>query len=230
MQVTNDEAGLRGCWFPAVVQQTERTHVLVAYENLDDEETGDTLREWFPVPGVNGGVPDFASNFKIHSAPGYMLRPQPPEEVSNPSLGEMIPGMGTLWQCLTGYVYWSAPTCSHIHSELHVPQVVKGPILNMHGGVAQVIDRGKVWNVGDKIDVYLDAGWWEAKVVAKLNDGTSFKAQVGLAEHEVDIGNTRSRLTWISDSSIEWAPCSTEGAYTPGAHTPGDKATSTHLS
>ncbi|CAL8467664.1 g7202 [Coccomyxa elongata] len=159
VEVTNDEAGLRGCWFPAVVQQTERTHVLVAYENLDDEGTGDALQEWFPVPSVQGGLPDFASNFKIHSAPGYMLRPQPPEEA---------------------------------------------------------VDRGKDWNVGDKFDVYLDGGWWEAKVVAKLNDGKSFRAQVGLAEHEVDIGNTRSRLTWTSGSSNEWAPCSTAGAYTAG--------------
>ncbi|BDA42682.1 probable protein AGENET DOMAIN (AGD)-CONTAINING P1 at N-terminal half [Coccomyxa sp. Obi] len=159
VEVTNDEAGLRGCWFPAVVQQTERTHVLVAYDNLDDEGTGDALQEWFPVPSVQGGVPEFTSNFKIHTAPGYLLRPQPPGDV---------------------------------------------------------VGRGKEWNVGDKIDIYLDGGWWEAKVVARLNDGKSFKAQVGLAEHEVDPDNTRSRLTWTSGSSNEWALCSTEGANTPG--------------
>ncbi len=93
MQVTNDEAGLRGCWFPAVVQQTERTHVLVAYDNLDDEGTGEALQEWFPVPSVQRGVPDFASNFRIHTAPGYLLRPLPPESVRAPSLSWYIHGM-----------------------------------------------------------------------------------------------------------------------------------------
>ncbi len=86
----------------------------------------------------------------------------------------------------------------------------------MHGGIGQVVGRGKDWSVEDKIDVYLNDGWWEAKMIAYSSDGKSVKAQVGLAEHEVDLDNTRSRLTWTLGSSREWAPCSTEGASTPG--------------
>lgn len=90
VQVTNDEAGLRGCWFPAVVQQTERGLVLVAYDEVDDEDTGNALQEWFPAPGAHPTVATLASNFKIHTAPGYLVRPQPPEDVSVPCVYNCI--------------------------------------------------------------------------------------------------------------------------------------------
>lgn len=83
LQVTNDEAGLRGCWFPAAVRQVERGLVLVAYDEVDDEDTGDALQEWFPAPGAPGYLPALASNFKAHTAPGYLIRPQPPDNVSS---------------------------------------------------------------------------------------------------------------------------------------------------
>lgn len=81
-QVTNDEEGLRGCWFSAVVQQIEPTHVLVAYDDLEDEETGVVLQEWFSMPGAQAAAPSFVSSFKVHTEPGYMLRPQPSDTVS----------------------------------------------------------------------------------------------------------------------------------------------------
>ena len=86
VQVMNDEEGLRGCWFAAGVAQLCASHALVSYADLQDEGSGASLQEWFPLPGMGpGGLSAAAAGGKrVHAQPGYMLRPAPPAEVPRP--------------------------------------------------------------------------------------------------------------------------------------------------
>lgn len=85
--MTNDEEGLRGCWFAGTVDERAPGHALVA-ELEDDEAPGEPLREWFPLPpgvpgaGALGGEPD--DGRPRHVGPGFVLRPQPSATVRAP--------------------------------------------------------------------------------------------------------------------------------------------------
>lgn len=83
LQVMNDEEGLRGCWFGGRVARACASHALVAYAELEDEEAGGPLQEWFPLPGAPaGGLPaPNDAGLRVHTQPGYLLRPAPPPEV-----------------------------------------------------------------------------------------------------------------------------------------------------
>jgi hypothetical protein len=80
LQVTNDEAGLRNCWFPGVVQQVTETHALVAYDELDDED-GSQLQEWFQLPGLEQEDFSVTTSFTVHKSPAFAMRPRPPQNV-----------------------------------------------------------------------------------------------------------------------------------------------------
>ncbi len=85
-QVTNDEDGLRGCWFAGAVAQRAPGAALVAYAELEDDGApGEPLREWFPLPagaaGTRGGgarPPD--DGRARHRGAGFQLRPQLPAQ------------------------------------------------------------------------------------------------------------------------------------------------------
>jgi hypothetical protein len=87
-QVTNDEDGLRGCWFAGAVAARAPGAALVAYAELEDDGApGEPLREWFPLPpgaaGARGGpggprLPD--DGHARHRGAGFQLRPQPPAQ------------------------------------------------------------------------------------------------------------------------------------------------------
>ncbi|KAK9830966.1 hypothetical protein WJX81_003318 [Elliptochloris bilobata] len=83
VEVTNDEEGLRGCWFTGTVAARAPGHALVAYAELEDDAApGEPLREWFPLPrGAPGaseaGGPPHDGRTR-HMRPGFRLRPQPP--------------------------------------------------------------------------------------------------------------------------------------------------------
>jgi hypothetical protein len=98
MQVMNDEEGLRGCWFGGRVAQTCGSHALVAYAELEDEDAGGPLREWFPLPGAPAGLPGApgGAGLRVHTQSGYLLRPAPPPEVhvcSFPVLDKLPPAL-----------------------------------------------------------------------------------------------------------------------------------------
>ena len=80
----NDEEGLRGCWFEGRVAQLSGTHALVAYDELQDGETGEALQEWFPLPG-HSAQPDLpaGSAQRVHPSAAYLLRPSAPPEVGH---------------------------------------------------------------------------------------------------------------------------------------------------
>ena len=82
----NDEEGLRGCWFEGKVAQVSSTHALVAYDELQDGETGTALQEWFPLPG-QAAQPDLPADsaLRVHSSASYLLRPAAPPEVRHAS-------------------------------------------------------------------------------------------------------------------------------------------------
>lgn len=87
--MTNDEEGLRGCWFAGTIDERAPGHALVAYAELEDDEApGEPLREWFPLPpgvpgaGALGGEPD--DGRPRHVGPGFVLRPQPSATVRAP--------------------------------------------------------------------------------------------------------------------------------------------------
>ena len=84
--MTNDEEGLRGCWFAGTVAARAAGHALISYAELEDDAApGQPLREWFPLPGAApgagaaGGLP--ADGRARHTRPGFRLRPQPPAAV-----------------------------------------------------------------------------------------------------------------------------------------------------
>jgi len=67
-QVTNDEDGLRGCWFAGAVAQRAPGAALVAYAELEDDG----------APGGGARPPD--DGRARHRGAGFQLRPQLPAQ------------------------------------------------------------------------------------------------------------------------------------------------------
>ncbi len=81
MQVLNDEPGLADCWFPGKVAETSGAHLLVVYTNLQDEDSSQPLREWFPLPGSQHDLTIETAHTVHIDSRRYQVRPAPPKEV-----------------------------------------------------------------------------------------------------------------------------------------------------
>jgi hypothetical protein len=57
---------------------------LVQYDDLHQDTEGEQpLLEWFPIPGAAAaGAATVPTSDPVHEDPAYLLRPEPPDEVS----------------------------------------------------------------------------------------------------------------------------------------------------
>ena len=80
--MTNDEDGLRGCWFEAKIVGRAANYALVAYKELQDEaDESMPLKEWFHIPGrPSRDSSDVPSGHPCHLEPGFHMRPLPVQQ------------------------------------------------------------------------------------------------------------------------------------------------------
>ncbi len=98
LQVLNDEPGLADCWFPGKVAETSGVHLLVVYNNLQDEDGGQPLREWFPLPGSQHDLTIETAHTVHTDSRRYQVRPAPHIEVR---INLYIAGEITRGMCLS---------------------------------------------------------------------------------------------------------------------------------
>jgi hypothetical protein len=83
---------------------------------------------------------------------------------------------------------------------------------------AQVTERGRARGEGDRVEAFLEGGWWEAEVSEVLEEAAGEAGvvivDVGGQENEVALADVRARLRWLGgdgSSSADWQP-TTEAA------------------